>query len=169
MTDMSTNIRTMQILCFGFFMGITVLLGVFSFAVYDPDPDAVENAPLFLGIVIAIMMSSIVGQKVISTVFLKQLQESTREKGSLDLSKYQTLMIMRIGLLEGPALVGIIFFFFIAKTPIEDPVGMAFFIPTVFFYLALFGIFPTESKAKAHEHAILSERAPDDNPYQTNN
>ena len=149
-------------------MGFTILIVVLSVTVYEPTAEKAEDGIVFLAITLAALMAGLMMNAIVSKIWFKQLAESSREKGQLDLAKYQMLLFMRIAAAEAPALLGIIFFFIFAKAPIEDPLSLLYFAPTAIFYLIIYSHYPTQGKLTATEQRVLKQASIDENPYQQN-
>ena len=120
-------------------MGLTILIVVLSIAVYEPTAEKAEDGIVFLAITLAAMMAGLMMNAVVSNILFKQLTESSREKGQLDLAKYQTILIMR--LLPPPKrqpYLGSSSFSFLQKPQSKTHSAWLYFAPTAIFYLILF-------------------------------
>ncbi len=146
------RLRALQIIVFGFIMGITMIMVVFSVAVgvkeYDPESDIMIF--VVVGVTIMSYMSGIVAGKVM----MQQLIKQSIAAGELNFGTYQTLTILKIATFEAPALMAIVFyFFFVGGTPVQG-LNALLLVPVVIFYLSLISMFPTATKLNRIQEAI---------------
>lgn len=138
------RLRAMQILCFGFIMGITMIIVIFGVAIWSPEPKG--EAGVFLIAAMVVMLMSYAAGMLMNKIKLRQLIEKSMAAGKLDLDVYQQLMIFRMAILEAPALVSIIFFVFLVGGSPFTGLNLLFLIPVLVFYIGIFKVFPTQAR-----------------------
>jgi len=134
----------MQILCFAFFMGVTMMLIIFAINFWKDEAD--QNSALYLIMIMSVTLIAYVAGLLISKVKLRNLIKKSISDGNLDLDAYQQLMIFKLSILEAPAIASTMFFFFLVGGSLLDGANLLFAVPVVIFYLSIFNVFPTRAK-----------------------
>jgi hypothetical protein len=142
MSDQKMKLRTMQILCFGFIMGLSMIIIIFAVVLWTPEVKS--EGHVYLIAAMAVMMSSYMAGVLVNKVMLAALIQGSITAGQLDLDQYQRLMIIRIALLEGPELVAVVLFtFMVGGSPLVG-LNPLFALPVIIFYIGIAKVFPTQ-------------------------